>query len=412
MPVPSLPLELIDPILTELRLSCGDDDAARRSNGLATALVCKAWQPLGVEVIWHTVKLDSLDSTRRLLGQAQRFPHFPPLIRAVHLLRTPEPEEDDLSDFSAAADYDDDFAGLSSLWPLCPYLEHLSVATAPWIDYDALCYQLPHHIELKHIKLALNEFGCPYSLRVLPQLARLPRLARLSLTLLIKLDDTDWTLPARTSAPLGLERIEAVVIVSPAAEHASAAPFHLALLNHVDASTLRELTITLAPTDIALVDRIFRFSALRSLAVWLPAAPASLPLLDHLLHTATTHKIPLQLGIVGEMDAPYGDGHATELVLPTAGSSSLSAFLGAVPASVVDFHIRGFHLTLAGPVDRAAPSAVAVDNLFSATEGSTRCSIPLRREGSDALWDCMCVRSARPDGRTVWMAVIEGEQEA
>ncbi|GAA6007573.1 hypothetical protein JCM10207_006391 [Rhodosporidiobolus poonsookiae] len=89
MPVPSLPLELNNLILRELRLSCGDDDAARRSIGLAAALVCKAWQPLGVGVVWYSVRLDSPSRTRRLSESAEHFPHFPPLIKKAYLVPTP-----------------------------------------------------------------------------------------------------------------------------------------------------------------------------------------------------------------------------------------------------------------------------------------------------------------------------------
>ncbi|GAA5956322.1 hypothetical protein JCM10213_001764 [Rhodosporidiobolus nylandii] len=79
MPMPFLPLEFVSLVLTELRRLCAKDvdvDLSRRDNGLNVALVCKAWKPLGLGIVWHDLTLDSPTATRRAYQHFQAHPHL------------------------------------------------------------------------------------------------------------------------------------------------------------------------------------------------------------------------------------------------------------------------------------------------------------------------------------------------
>ncbi|GAA6025008.1 hypothetical protein JCM10207_004761 [Rhodosporidiobolus poonsookiae] len=270
MPVPSFPPELIDLILVKLRLTCGNDDSARRSNGLAAALVCKAWQSLGVEVIWHT--------------ELYLLPN----------LEDDEDDEDDENDDSADSDNGTDSTEdqLGSFLALCTHLEVLSAMEVPWVDYEELALAVPRLQHLKHVSLGepAPEHDWPFPLRILPQLAALPRLV--SLTFGIELKDKDWG-SSITPEKVLLRTTNLTVRVCPTFEAGvvGTTPFHLALFGSIDSSALRSLTLILRPVDLAVVDRIFRFQQLGTLGIVLGATEAALPLLDRVLqhaHAATS----------------------------------------------------------------------------------------------------------------------------
>ncbi|GAA6007533.1 hypothetical protein JCM10207_006377 [Rhodosporidiobolus poonsookiae] len=420
MPIPSLPLELIGLIITALRFSCGDDDAARRSNGLAAALVCKAWHPFGVAVIWHTVKLDSPVKLSHLVQHAERFPHFPPLVKEVHLLPTPVSANDDLEESDSNSEPAED--RLHDLWPLCTHLEMLSAEKVPWLDYDELAVALPRLQSLKELDLEMRAVDYPNPIRLIPQIATLAHLSDLSL--LVKLEGNDSPASKERTTPLRLRCLKSIAFVEPEAETAGARPFHHALFDRLDASTLHELTLTLYPTDVAVIDHLSHFPSLDYLVAAMPATPAALPLLDRLIHAAGAHPVLTILGVVGEMNAPSAHGRAAELCLPRVDNSSLSAFLAALPVSLGTLHITGFYLTASTPSsaalvdpdpERAIDRAVTILNLNAAGLVKARCIVPLQRQrqrdGEDILSDCTCVRSEGPDGESEWTAVVGREHQ-
>ncbi|GAA6007618.1 hypothetical protein JCM10207_006410 [Rhodosporidiobolus poonsookiae] len=375
MNVAPLPLELVSLILTELRLSCGDDDAARRSNGLATALVCKAWQPLGVCVVWHSVRLDSPSRTRRLSERAEQFPHFPAFIKK---------------------------------------------AWFRWVNYEAITRVLPLLKHYRTFKLGAAQHGLPYPLSILPKLAALPHLNCLSL--LTALSNDGWETPAHTFAPIRITRISLVVVVAPQAAGADTSHFYLDLFDDLDTHTLRDMTLMLHPGDLAVIHRLFCFPSLRILIVVLPASPAAFPLVDRMLQAASPHPIPLTVVLSGAINTAAAERGATELRLPSTGSSSLTAFLDAVPTSIVDFRIDDFYLNANFGASRVLihHHANAKEDLDSdpvrrlstierIAQGkpSGVCRVPVRCQGSEEgeLADCMCARSVGSQGETTWIGV-------
>ncbi|GAA6020676.1 hypothetical protein JCM10207_007821 [Rhodosporidiobolus poonsookiae] len=339
--IPFLPPELIDLILTEVRLSCGDDDDARRSNGLAAALVCKAWQPYGVAAIWHTVKLDSPEEMSRLVESAKTFPHFPPFIKELYLLSTP-------ADVNESAQVDGELNRgtdqLADLCALCTHLRVLDTGIASWVTSEQLALALPHLPCLTHLELGAMERSCPSPLRLFPRLATPAGLVKLAITVIVGREN--WAGPPPFATPLRVRYLDALVRPLFETEEAGTAPFYLALFDHLDATSPVDVSLTLKPMDLPVIEGLSRFSNLRVLTTLLPSTSASLALVDRVFHLAKTHSNPLIMNVIGRSNPPFGNGHPTELRLPTLGTSSFSAFLAALASSISSFHIRGFYLTL------------------------------------------------------------------
>ncbi|GAA6020682.1 hypothetical protein JCM10207_007823 [Rhodosporidiobolus poonsookiae] len=283
MPVPSLPLELVGLILTELRTSCGDDDKAKRSNGLAAALVCKAWQLLGVAVVWHKIELHSPGEVRRFVRRAETFPHFPPLVKEMAFGSTPERNDDsnNLDDVDDVDDLDDlDDADFDDLFTSCTNLEVLSAPLVRWMDPHTLALALPRLKRVKHLHVSGLDLDGPHVLDILPQLATLPRLAHLRTTVLLY--DNKWILARHAIAPLQLRRLEVASGIhrGGGAEPDGTMPFYRPLFDHIDTSTLELLSLKLYPTDVGVVDRIFGFRNLRVLVLSLYSVEEVTPFLE------------------------------------------------------------------------------------------------------------------------------------
>ncbi|BGP15385.1 hypothetical protein JCM10213v2_003353 [Rhodosporidiobolus nylandii] len=148
MPLPSLPLELVSLILAELRLSCRNDNE-RRTIGRNVALVCKAWESLGLGIAWHTLELDS---PAKVKSATAHFATHPRLLRFVreHRVagrggvpadRTPSSESG-----QTAADE------VIALWARSPSVLSLAIITPSWLHCDRLVFALSSLSSLRHVR--------------------------------------------------------------------------------------------------------------------------------------------------------------------------------------------------------------------------------------------------------------------
>ncbi|GAA6007433.1 hypothetical protein JCM10207_006340 [Rhodosporidiobolus poonsookiae] len=400
MPVPSLPLELVGLILTEVRLSCDDDDAARRSNGLAAALVCKAWQPYGVAAIWHTVKLNSLHQARYLAEQSEHFAHFPPLIKEMSL----EPSLSDDVDLAG----EDVVAELGSLWSRCTHLQVLTAEqVVPWLDYLEIALYLPSLKRLQHLEVDGSNLAYAYPLLLLPPLATLDDLISFTL-ILVHMQPHRFPPRPHAAKPVRCRRVDVTLIVTHPEEGVSF--FALSLLDGIDASSLHSLHFTAYPADLPLVDRMFRFPSLRTFHLMLQNPTAAIPLVERALHLVKSHPRPLEL-VIG------GSGCTTPLCLGDSRSATLSTFLAAIPTSIATFAFTTFHLIDDDSldVDEAVPVAVlappaTVHNIEAALAASDCTGSCLVKtvggvEG-DKVTQRLCVRETGEDGEPRWTVVV------
>ncbi|GAA5942966.1 hypothetical protein JCM10213_005079 [Rhodosporidiobolus nylandii] len=141
MPVTSLPLELVALVVTELRLSCGDDDEARSTNGLNIALVCKAWQSLGGSLVWRRLTLETETMARRAVKHFQAYPHLLVVLRELRIgKRLPDcfpggPAEEPALPQPGPDSLENQIAGW---WASSPVLETVELFRPPWLDLEPL----------------------------------------------------------------------------------------------------------------------------------------------------------------------------------------------------------------------------------------------------------------------------------
>lgn len=73
MPVPLLPLEVVDLIAEELA-SSAKNDGQRRAVGVQVCLVCKAWTDVGLSIVWRKVTVETRKKEQHLLPFLLRRP--------------------------------------------------------------------------------------------------------------------------------------------------------------------------------------------------------------------------------------------------------------------------------------------------------------------------------------------------
>ncbi|GAA6007445.1 hypothetical protein JCM10207_006344 [Rhodosporidiobolus poonsookiae] len=348
MPVPSLPYELISPILVHLRLSCFGDDAARRSNGLAVALVCKAWHPLGVQIIWFRLRLSSMEGAKRFARRICSSPHIAGLVREIYLIqpRLPLPRLPD--DTTGAAEsvetrQSDEDANVSTpspaipfIWRQCTNLRVLNIGELYWATEADLSTSIPASRTLEDLTMVL---GIMPSLS-LPQLASLPRLSALKLSGYI-LGDAD--LPPATPPPTKLPVARLTALFHYTSPERDVHSFLHKTLDILNSSTLSDVRIVLPANSHGLVDRLFAFPLLDYLDLCVPADESSFPLLERAIHVSHSHPTPLDLCF----STSSGRMPPTELRL--FGTSSLSALSAHLPPKLRGFHLFGFHVTTTEP---------------------------------------------------------------
>ncbi|GAA5947132.1 hypothetical protein JCM10213_001431 [Rhodosporidiobolus nylandii] len=148
MPLPSLPLELVSLVLTELRLSCRND-TVRRVIGRNVALVCRAWESLGLGIAWHTLELDSPARVKRATAHFATHPRLLLAVRehrvtgnhSVLANRTP-------SNGGGPTAADD----VVALWARSPNVLSLTITTPSWLDCDRLILVLHSLDSLRHLR--------------------------------------------------------------------------------------------------------------------------------------------------------------------------------------------------------------------------------------------------------------------
>ncbi|GAA5864173.1 hypothetical protein JCM8547_001278 [Rhodosporidiobolus lusitaniae] len=138
MPVRPLPIELVSQIVDEVGEFCryGEqvNDEAMRANGLAIALVCRLWRPLGTALVWKTVVLDEATSAPPLVEHFKRYPHLPVLLQKMHVC------EHSRHDPSTTETAD----AVKYLWTVCTSLTTLNYASPEW--HPRLFFS--HHLSL------------------------------------------------------------------------------------------------------------------------------------------------------------------------------------------------------------------------------------------------------------------------
>ncbi|BGP15448.1 hypothetical protein JCM10213v2_003416 [Rhodosporidiobolus nylandii] len=324
MPVPSLPLELVSLVLTQLGASCDEDDQvqeakSRRENGLSIALVCKAWRSLGEAFVWHDLVLDSPAATRRATQHFRVYPHHLQLVRDFVLRDGADPSADTAGGLLSSwrSQRPNPAEEIIALWSAGPVLKQLLFEAPSWVDHDQLLYAMLDLDNLQHLyglALVLGQATDPTleNALILSYVSRLRhlRLQPLS-TLYLSLASQDSTDTRRKET-------------------------FAYLLDFVRPPTLTSLALFLEPDDSAIVATLARFSNLAEIETWFDNVNRCGPLIQHLFAVLAALSPPhLSLGI---------KARPPEQRFPLPGFDTLPVLLGAIPSSVKSLKFNNVYL--------------------------------------------------------------------
>ncbi|BGP15388.1 hypothetical protein JCM10213_005112 [Rhodosporidiobolus nylandii] len=328
MPVPYLPLELISLILTELRLSCCEDDAIRRANGLSAALVCRSWKPLGVGVVWHRIKIEQSKEAERFLAHFDEYPQHACLVKEMVV-------EGCGDEVWAAEPLDECSKFIARLFRACPRVSTASLRSNGWFDAGRCVQHMAAHPApfLQHFAVDITVLS--FSLFTLfYHCSAFVDLRSLELRVLIVRPLVGSATPRRAPRLLPLAKLFMRLPFS------TLEPFLVIddLLSRVDPATLRAIDISLPTAGDVLWQRLASLPALRTLSFLTTAEPNPLPAFASLLPHLPSFQTLFRLVIVF-----HGDSTP-----PPAPSSQLTvrSFLDAIPLGLLVAVVGGLDLPL------------------------------------------------------------------
>ncbi|BGP15432.1 hypothetical protein JCM10213_005067 [Rhodosporidiobolus nylandii] len=335
MPVPSLPLELVSLVLIELRLSCVDDADLRR-NGRSIALVCKAWQRLGLELACYRLTLDSPAKAKTTLQHLAANPHLMPLVRILIVVNSDDRARDAAQRVAAqGANAPTPTDDVVALLRGCSSLVSLQVRTPAWVDCDQLVLALSALRRLSRLQ-SLTFFPLPGrddTLQTSLILSILPNLEQATtLQILVSLSGIRWLmLPSSTSPSLPLRRM--TVLCTRLFDDVHPRPNLLpSLLDLILPGTLTDLVLVIEHTDILVLAYLPRFPNLASLELHLHTPALHTALLPRLLSVLSSFGSSRKLRLFLRRGPPTDVDLAEHEPLP--GYPTLSALQAALPPSV------------------------------------------------------------------------------
>ncbi|BGP15372.1 hypothetical protein JCM10213_001436 [Rhodosporidiobolus nylandii] len=341
MPVPSLPLELIPLILTELRLFSGRDDITKRVTGRSIALVCRAWYPLGVALAWHDLVLDSPQAVKRVVELFERRPDLRCLLRNVDIIGNSlggEPQvQSDHEPYSRIAEDD-----IVWLWANAPGIRSLEVFDSTWIRFDETVpyLHLLKNLQRSHIILFVppTHLSTMFYAALFASLATATRLK--VFCLITPCSEFRWigpSLPSSSGPPLPLKTLSFMPIRS---ERTNDTRVFRRTLDLVQSATLTTLTAYLEPSDLPILDTLPRFDNLSMIALHLEWPDKHGPLVHHfltILRTLSPRRLRFTLFAVDVRTPHLG-------LVPLPASFTLTSFLLALPSFVALATLSHFHL--------------------------------------------------------------------
>ncbi|GAA5955341.1 hypothetical protein JCM10213_005136 [Rhodosporidiobolus nylandii] len=348
MPVPSLPLELVSLVLTQLGASCDEDDQvqeakSRRENGLSIALVCKAWRSLGEAFVWHDLVLDSPAATRRATQHFRVYPHHLQLVRDFVLRDGADPSADTAGGLLSSwrSQRPNPAEEIIALWSAGPVLKQLLFEAPSWVDHDQLLYAMLDLDNLQHLyglALVLGQATDPTleNALILSYVSRLRHLR--VLVLVLDFAGVRWiTLPS-IRPPSQLQPLSTLYLslASQDSTDTRRKETFAYLLDFVRPPTLTSLALFLEPDDSAIVATLARFSNLAEIETWFDNVNRCGPLIQHLFAVLAALSPPhLSLGI---------KARPPEQRFPLPGFDTLPVLLGAIPSSVKSLKFNNVYL--------------------------------------------------------------------
>ncbi|BGP15360.1 hypothetical protein JCM10213_001448 [Rhodosporidiobolus nylandii] len=394
MPVPSLPLELVSLILTELRISCGDDDEALREAGRSISLVCKVWKPLGLGVAWYRLTLDSPAKTRRAARHFRAYPHLLSFTRDFCVSRGENGAEDhDLRVLASPEELPTVADEVVAMWAGCTSLSSLKVSVPGWLEVDRLMFAmpaLPHLRQLQHLAL-VPSVPEDSTLLLAIFLALLPTFTKLrSLHAGLPFAQIRWVafpplFPPEQRLPLEDLTLAILELESSAVLNQRTA---LHVLELVSPATLSRLTIDIAPHDLSILDLLPRFPHLFDLSLGLINPEEHDTSISHAFKVLSR---PGQQPFEVLFRAAAGDEDLGECALPCY--TTLSSLLSAIPTTFVDLTILDMHI----PTDATPTSLSAAAPAVHRRDLVLWAQMPVHVEGGAHYEECSFVKSA--DGR-------------
>ncbi|GAA5841882.1 hypothetical protein JCM11251_005410 [Rhodosporidiobolus azoricus] len=364
MTVPPLPVELLSLIIDHLASLLDNNDVLRRQNGLAVALVCRAWRKLGTDLAWNTTRLDSVDRMRRVVAHLEQHPTLAEHVQHLEL-------EDDES--FEAAEVNRTILNTTCLFNLIsPTLRLVSLRCdeQDWVVGSLLVHELSRSrsaATLQHLSIREAPFEHDIS-AFLAAISRLPRLSNLSLSLLWTSDvqaTSAFNLPASV-LPIDYLHLQ---LYDNGAAQGLALQLCRGLINLVNLSTLREFSCIVSSADLSVLSALSRFPHLSRVSL-LFHAPDALPVLRALVNVLAHLRQLNYMNIVLLPDDGSGD---PALRLHTSASTFvLGDLLTAIPPSL-------HHLSLNG-IDFPPASFPALKN----AERMAQALVTLQAEGEEA----------------------------
>ncbi|BGP15446.1 hypothetical protein JCM10213_005138 [Rhodosporidiobolus nylandii] len=336
MPVPSLPLELISLVLLELRLSFRNkpgESRPPRENILNVALVCKAWKPLGLGIVWDVVLLDSPAATRRAVDHFRAYPHLLQLVRGYDLRDSPSVSGDTAQALLITQrGQRPTLAGeILELWRSGSALDSLVIASLSWLDHDHLLHAMPRVDNLKQLRaLCLGMSAGPdptlHNAICLSLLSTFRHLSEVALVL--KFHGARWLDLPPIPRPVDRLRLS-LLLLSFEAGHGTDVYRQVAsryLLDLVEPRILTALVLALEPSDLSFVDSLTRFDNLRQVGVHFLSGDVNYePLLRHFFAVLTSlTQRHLSLIFFGGATGAW----------PIPGLDTLPMFLSVLPSHV------------------------------------------------------------------------------
>ncbi|BGP15439.1 hypothetical protein JCM10213_005060 [Rhodosporidiobolus nylandii] len=408
MPVPSLPLELVALTLTELRLSCDNDDAVRRENGLNVALVCKAWQPLGEGVIWHGLVLDSPEKARKAIKHFEQYKHLARQVRKMHLTASSQQIEAFLA--SSPSEAGPAAEVVRSLWRLCSSMYSLTLEWVDWADFATLVSYSPQLRSLRQLRVStrgMNSVDANALLHYLPSLSHLDHLVLTAAAL-------DFAPPTLTPPPAHLLPIRHFAFQVRAGEPQPRVAYLSRLLDLMDPTVVTHVTYCASAEGdslAAIVSRLLSFPLLRVLFIMCMTSRDGGPVLERALEVLDL--IPNRQHVLHLFIATQNGSLQRPVSLPTL--PSLAAFLMAIPFMNVDVTTPHFVFTstraslprprsvLAGRAARLVVQVTCLVRLTDAADG----------QPSEFAFERFLVANENGPGRSshrlVWVTVEEGQ---
>lgn len=341
MPVPPLPLEMVAQIVTELRLSCvdarGEDlQDERRRNGLAIALVCKAWVPLGEAMVWGQVVLTSSEMVQSLVEHLEEQQHLVKLVQDVTFATNYDADRASEDEGEEAGS---EFA-IRRLFTLChTSLLRLDLNNAHWLEPDLFVEELSKCTTLRTLAFCPAPFEQTTLYLFLETLPTLPELEYLSVIIAYPVPAPYLWPELPSTPPLALERVKLVSFNGGEGGRS----FNEHVLSLVKPETLQSLITFLEPPDVTIIDRILLFPNLVDLTLTTKHDAQVGPSLEHLFDGVSKagRRLSITVSPVKIDDAP------PEPLLEFTSGNSLADLLALVPACVTELRLNNLHVVKA-----------------------------------------------------------------